>query len=125
MPFLELLTNATLSREQSKELALSLSKTASEILRKPEALISVRVQANEVLTFAGTHDPCFQLRITSLGNLKPDNNILFSKAFADFLKIKIGVENDRGYIVFSDPGYKGTTGAELWGSKHLSNASQK
>lgn len=45
----------------------------------------------------------FQLRITCLGNLKPDNNIGFSKAFADFLKEHIGVENDRGYIVFYDP----------------------
>ncbi|KKZ68187.1 hypothetical protein EMCG_06148 [[Emmonsia] crescens] len=120
MPFLELLTNVTLSREQSKELALSLSRAASEILKKPESLISVQIRADEILTFAGTHDPCFQLRITCLGNLKPDNNISFSKAFTDFLKENIGVENDRGYIVFYDPnypniGYKGTTGAELWG----------
>ncbi|PGH01642.1 hypothetical protein GX51_05084 [Blastomyces parvus] len=120
MPFLELLTNAALSREQSKDLALSLSKKAAEILQKPESLISVQVRVDEILTFAGTHDPCFQLRITSLGSFTPDNNIRFSKAFTDFLKNKIGVENDRGYIIFYDPnypnvGYKGTTGAELWG----------
>lgn len=81
MPFLELLTNATLSREQSKELALSLSKTASEILRKPEALISVRVQANEVLTFAGTHDPCINPSVATSKSL----NFPFHKA--DCLRI--------------------------------------
>ncbi|EEQ92561.1 uncharacterized protein BDCG_07681 [Blastomyces dermatitidis ER-3] len=120
MPFLELLTNVALSREQSKDLALSLSKTAAEILQKPESLISVQVRADEILTFAGTHDPCFQLRITSLGNLTPENNICYSEAFTEFLKAKIGVENSRGYIVFYDPnypniGYKGTTAAKLWG----------
>ncbi|OJD28027.1 hypothetical protein ACJ73_00582 [Blastomyces percursus] len=118
MPFLELLTNVTLPRAEDH--ALSLSKTAAEMLEKPESLISFQVCVDEILTFAGTHDPCFQLRITSLGNLTPDNNIRFSKAFTDFLKAKIGVENGRGYIVFYDPnypniGYKGTTAAKLWG----------
>jgi phenylpyruvate tautomerase len=46
----------------------------------------------------------FQLRITSLNNLQPDKNIGYSKAFSTFLKEKIGVENDRGYIIFYDPG---------------------
>ncbi|EEH38237.1 hypothetical protein PAAG_01158 [Paracoccidioides lutzii Pb01] len=119
MPFIELLTNVALSREQSKELALSLSKVSARILKKPESFISVQIRSDEVLTFAGTHDPCFQMRVTSLGNLNPDDNVNFSKAFAEFLKEEIGVTNDRGYVIFYDPdyanlGYKGTTGAKLW-----------
>ncbi|PGH05009.1 hypothetical protein AJ79_06895 [Helicocarpus griseus UAMH5409] len=103
MPFLELLTNVALSREQSKDLAISLSNKASEALKKPVALIGVQIRADEILTFAGTHDPCFQLRVTSLGS-QPDKNVDLSKTFTDFLNEKIAVENDRGYVVFFDPG---------------------
>ena len=143
MPFLELITNVTLTRAQTEELALSLSAHAAETLQKPESAFGINVRANEVLTFAGNWDPCtlpllqtlsdesqpprdwlrsiqalqlqitnrdfgfcvgFQLRITSLNNLQPDKNIGYSKAFSTFLKEKIGVENDRGYIIFYDPG---------------------
>jgi hypothetical protein len=46
----------------------------------------------------------FQLRITGLANLQPEKNNGYSKAFSAFLKEKIGVENDRGYVIFHDMG---------------------
>ena len=46
----------------------------------------------------------FQLRITSLSNPQPEKNVSYSKAFSTFLKEKIGVENDRGYILFHELG---------------------
>lgn len=42
----------------------------------------------------------FQLRITSLNVLQPEKNIGYSEAFSAFLKEKIGVDNNRGYILF-------------------------
>ena len=58
MPFIELITNVTLTRAQTEELALSLSAHAAETLKKPEIAFGINVRANEVLTFAGNWDPC-------------------------------------------------------------------
>jgi phenylpyruvate tautomerase len=58
MPFLELITNVTLTRAQTEEVALSLSAFAAETLKKPESAFGINVRANEVLTFAGTWAPC-------------------------------------------------------------------
>jgi hypothetical protein len=58
MPFVELITNVSLTRAQAEELALSLSACAAETLQKPEFAFGINVRANEVLTFAGNQDPC-------------------------------------------------------------------
>lgn len=58
MPFVELITNVTLTRAQAEEVALSLSAFAAETLKKPESAFGINVRANEVLTFAGNWDPC-------------------------------------------------------------------
>jgi len=58
MPFVELVTNVSLTRAQAEELALSLSACAAETLQKPEIAFGINVRANEVLTFAGNQDPC-------------------------------------------------------------------
>jgi hypothetical protein len=61
MPFVELITNVSLTRAQTEELALSLSACAAETLQKPEVAFGINVRANEVLTFAGNQDPCMLL----------------------------------------------------------------
>jgi hypothetical protein len=61
MPFLELITNVTLTRAQAEEVALSLSAFAAVTLKKPESAFGINVRANEVLTFAGNWDPCMLL----------------------------------------------------------------
>jgi len=50
----------------------------------------------------------------SLGGLSPESNEEYSKSLFSYLEEKIGVTDDRGYIVFEDPGraymgYKSTT----------------
>jgi phenylpyruvate tautomerase len=64
MPFVELITNVSLTRAQTEELALSLSACAAETLQKPEFVFGINVRANEVLTFAGNWDPCMLLVLT-------------------------------------------------------------
>ncbi|OJT13039.1 Macrophage migration inhibitory factor [Trametes pubescens] len=102
MPALELKTNVVVA--DPKAFSLEFSKFAAKTLEKPEGYVSVSYVHQEYLTFAGTFDPAFILSITNLGNINPENNQVLSKAFAAFLKEKLGVEDTRGYIAFSDPG---------------------
>ncbi|KAF9448885.1 Tautomerase/MIF [Macrolepiota fuliginosa MF-IS2] len=107
-----------------KAFALEFSKFGAEVLGKPEAYITVQYQYNETITFGGTFDPAFTLKIFSLGNLSHDKNEQYSKTISEWLGKKLGLKNDRGYIVFIDPGnsyigyvFQGTTFGTIFGSK--------
>ncbi|KAL1742108.1 Tautomerase/MIF superfamily [Schizophyllum fasciatum] len=135
MPFLDLTVNIPIP--DAKALSLELSKFGAKVLGKPEAYISVAIKVNETLTFAGTHDPAFILAITSLGNVNPASNEKYSKAISEWLKEKLNLSSDRGYMyvpslltttahnntwfsAFLDPGnanlgYQGTTFATIFG----------
>ena len=70
------------------------------------------------MTFAGTTDPAFTLLVvrrsfshlsenltsthpisqTSLDNITPEKNEVYSKELAAFLEAKLGLKSDRGYM---------------------------
>lgn len=102
MPTLELTTNVKIP--DLKAFALEFSKFGAEILGKPEKYISTNVRYNEFQTFNGTLEPAFTLTVVSLDNLNAEANERYSKAIFDFLNTKLGVQGDRGYVTFVDPG---------------------
>ncbi|KAF9484916.1 Tautomerase/MIF [Pholiota conissans] len=120
MPTLNLITNVKIP--DAKAFALEFSKFGADILKKPEAYISVIITYNETLTFGGTFEPAFSLRIDSLDNINEQLNEGYSKAFFEFFKEKLGTPGNRGYITFIDPGrgnmgHEGTTFATIFGGK--------
>ncbi|ETW85382.1 hypothetical protein HETIRDRAFT_470362 [Heterobasidion irregulare TC 32-1] len=117
MPTLALTTNVKLA--DPKAFALEFSKAGAQILGKPEAYISVLYHYEEILTFNGTFDPALSLEITSLDNISPEANEVYSKALFEFFEKHLGVSSARGYINFNDPGraflgYKGTTFEQIF-----------
>ncbi|KAF5331155.1 hypothetical protein D9619_006056 [Psilocybe cf. subviscida] len=126
MPTLNLITNVKASRTgtipDAKAFALEFSKLGAETLNKPETYISVIITYNELLTFGGTFDPAFSLRIDSLDNINREVNEVYSKTFFQFFKEKLGTAGNRGYITFIDPGranmgHEGVTFATIFGEK--------
>ncbi|THU96356.1 Tautomerase/MIF [Dendrothele bispora CBS 962.96] len=120
MPALELKTNVKIPNLQ--EYMKEFSKFSANALGKPEEYICVLVLQDQPMTFRGSTEPAFFLNITSLGNINPDANIGYSAAFFEYFKKTLGVDGDRGYISFIDPGtenlgYKGTTFSALWANK--------
>ncbi|KAF8918582.1 Tautomerase/MIF superfamily [Mucidula mucida] len=99
MPSLELKTNATIS--DLNTFALEFSKRSAEILGKPEGYITVSVVPVPIMTFAGTMEPAFTLIVTSLDNITPEKNDVYSKELAQFLNEKLGLKSDRGYMFVS------------------------
>ncbi|KAH9935809.1 Tautomerase/MIF [Amylocystis lapponica] len=119
MPSLELRTNVHLA--DPKPFIFEFSALAAEALSKPPQYISVSYDYNETLTFGGTFEPAFLLTVTSLDNLKPDLNEVYSKALFGFFKERLGIQGNRGYITFLDPGraylgHEATTFATIFGS---------
>ncbi|QRW26908.1 macrophage migration inhibitory factor [Rhizoctonia solani] len=131
MPAVVLTTNVKPRDEaHEKELVLDLSKArisnpqtfSAQTLGKPEKYISVAFNYVGTLSFHGTFDPAFLLHITSLGNINPEVNEVYSKAFFEHFKEKLNIPGDRGYITFYDPGnaylgHEGTTFATIFGKK--------
>ncbi|PPQ97963.1 hypothetical protein CVT26_003112 [Gymnopilus dilepis] len=102
MPTLNLVTNVKL--DNPKVFVKEFSKFGADTLNKPEQYISVIFTYNELVTFGGTFDPAFSLRIDSLDNISEQQNENYSKAFFGFFEEKLGVKGHRGYVTYIDPG---------------------
>ncbi|KAI0027977.1 Tautomerase/MIF superfamily [Vararia minispora EC-137] len=99
---------------------LEFQKFAGATFKSPEAYMATSFEYQQHLCFAGTFEPAFLLTVGSLGNINPENNVAFSKAFFEYLGRTLGVPDDRGYISFHDAGranvgFKSTTMAKLLG----------
>jgi phenylpyruvate tautomerase len=112
MPTLTLTTNV--APQDEKSFIQNLSSFAAKALSKPEQYIVINLVNNPLLYFNRSFEPAYTLHIVSLGNLSPELNEGYSKLFSEYLTKELGLKDDRGYIVFEDPGmaymgYKGTT----------------
>ncbi|KAK0184081.1 Tautomerase/MIF [Armillaria mellea] len=99
MPIIELTTNVKVP--DSKAFTTALSQKSAEILGMTK-YVTVTYKYDESMIFGGTYDPAFTM------------NVLTVLGFFEFFEKELGIPNDRGYIVFNDPGadrlgYKGTT----------------
>ncbi|KAF8881954.1 Tautomerase/MIF superfamily [Gymnopilus junonius] len=118
MPTLNLVTNVKL--DDPRAFITEFSKFGADTLNKPEQYISVIFTYNELVTFAGTFDPAFSLRIDSLDNISEQQNEGYSKAFFEFFEEKLGTKGNRGYVTYIDPGrpnmgFESTTFATIFG----------
>ncbi|KAG8787573.1 hypothetical protein FRC15_008929 [Serendipita sp. 397] len=118
MPYIDLITNVKLSEDKQLEVVQALSKTGASVLGKPESYMSASYTHNSSLIFAGTTDPCFQIRLISIG-LTVEKCPEVSRALSEILKNLIGLDSSRGYMQLTDPtaertGYSSTTFGELW-----------
>ena len=60
--------------------------------------ISVHVQAQQMMSFGGTTDPCALIDVMSIGKLGVEENKVLSKTIFDFIKEKLGIEGTRYYM---------------------------
>ncbi|KAI0035652.1 Tautomerase/MIF superfamily [Vararia minispora EC-137] len=81
-----------------KAFNLELSQLAAKTFNKVERIILVSFDYQPHMSFAGTFEPAFLLAINSVGNMTPENNIVYSKIFFDFFGRTLGAPDDRGYM---------------------------
>ncbi|KAL5524762.1 hypothetical protein ACEPAF_9908 [Sanghuangporus sanghuang] len=115
MPEINLTTNIKV--DDPKALVLELSELAAEVMGKKESLIQARYIYSEYQTFGGSFDPAFSLEIRDIYS-SPEASEKCSKAFSEFLTAKLGVNNNRGFVICLNPGaehigFMGTTVANF------------
>lgn len=86
------------------EFIKKLSKFAADILGKPESYVTVILHDEAKQSWNGTFDPAYVIKVISLGGISAHKNILTSQTMSIFLNENLGVQPNRGYIVFEDPG---------------------
>ncbi|KAL5501348.1 hypothetical protein ACEPAH_8608 [Sanghuangporus vaninii] len=101
MPEINLTTNIKI--DDPKALVLELSKLVAEMTGKKESFVQARYIYTEYQTFAGSFDPAFSLEIRDIHS-SPEASEKYSKAFSEFLTAKLGVNNNRGFVICLNPG---------------------
>ena len=100
MPLLEISTNTII--ENAQEVARQASKLTAEILGKPESYVMIKLQAEQILLFAGSDEAAAHVKLKSLG-LPEDKTTEFSARLCDFIESELTIKSARIYIEFSSP----------------------
>jgi phenylpyruvate tautomerase len=108
MPLVSLQTNRLLTEEQSGELLAGISKTAAQLIGKPEQYVMVTIHQGPAM-MAGTRQDCAFLDIRSIGGLNPQVNRQLSAALGQLLQRALNLEPRRIYLNFVD------VPADQWG----------
>jgi len=101
MPLIRMETSAALNDSQKTELALALSKIASDATGKSESYVMAVVTQAEV-TMAGKTGPAAFLDIRSIGAINQKVNRQISSGVAVLLDKTLGIPADRVYLSFND-----------------------
>ncbi|CAG8505211.1 10451_t:CDS:2 [Ambispora gerdemannii] len=103
MPYVEVKTNVKI-QDHTKFLK-SLNDLSVKLLKKPNSYISVSLQDDVSLLFAGTDSPAYVVHVNSLGTFdNSEYNKEISKQYSEFLQQELGATSDRGYIFMNDGG---------------------
>jgi phenylpyruvate tautomerase len=112
MPNLTINTNIPRSKFPANFCA-DMTKVLADTLSKPESYCVVHVNADQMMTWAGSSEPCASCTCTSIGQLGVEPNKKHSKAIMAELN-KLGIPSSRIYIHFidskpGDMGYNNST----------------
>ena len=97
---LEVTSNLVLSDAEKMNCLQTLSKTAEELLEKPESVVMTAWHVAK-MTFAGNESPTIYLAIKSI-RLPDDTPQQVVREFCERLHLATGVATDRIFITFED-----------------------
>eukprot|EP00048_Salpingoeca_helianthica_P015096 m.225038 g.225038 ORF g.225038 m.225038 type:complete len:146 (+) comp16602_c0_seq1:148-585(+) len=101
MPLLRILFN--IPRPAAVEpLTKKLSALTAELLGKPEAVVMVVLQFDQVITLGGAAGPAALIQINSIGKISPEENLKYTKGFISVLGSDLHVPADRIFLNFTD-----------------------
>ncbi|ODQ54743.1 Tautomerase/MIF [Saitoella complicata NRRL Y-17804] len=100
--WIELRTNVKIP--DSVFFAKALSSYIAQKFNRSEEQIGVTIEHGKLLLLGGTLDPAYFLTVTSLSMLTPTHNRRHAATMSNWLAENLGVQPDRGYLRFVDPG---------------------
>ncbi len=108
MPYLRIQTNQTVLPEERDTLLAEASRTAAEMLGKPERYVMVALRDGVPMVFAGSDAPCVYLELKSIG-LPDERTAELSASLCELMERQLQVSRERVYIEFA------SAERHLWG----------
>jgi phenylpyruvate tautomerase len=115
MPLINVYTSAEPPAAAATDaLLLSLSRTLSQHLGKPESYVMTCLVPRTRMTFGGTTAPACYAELKNVGAVPPNLAQTMSRELGALLSLALGVRTDRIYIEFTEAegrlwGYDGST----------------
>jgi phenylpyruvate tautomerase len=103
MPFIDVLTSASLPPESDQHALLTrISRATSERLGKPESYVMTRLAAGASMTFGGSVEPCCFVDVRGIGTPASEQTSALSAELCQHLEAALGVSPARTFVVFTD-----------------------
>ncbi|KAI6181676.1 putative Macrophage migration inhibitory factor [Aphelenchoides besseyi] len=99
MPILQIVTNLPKSKFTA-DFVKKASTKASELTERPEQVIEVVVQADQIISFAGTQEPAAYVFLGGIHCLSEERRGPIGKSLNEFLVNELGLKSERFYIHF-------------------------
>nr|ANB86946.1 macrophage migration inhibitory factor [Paracentrotus lividus] len=100
MPSFQIFTNVK-EADLPENFFSDLTSVFQEAIGKPQKYICVHLSPNQMMSFAGSTDPCAVVNVMSIGKLGVEENKVITKIVTGEMA-KIGVNADRMYVMFRD-----------------------
>ncbi|MBO4414234.1 MAG: hypothetical protein J5830_05960 [Clostridia bacterium] len=107
MPFAELKTNVSVSKEDEIKIKSELAECVALFPGKTERWLMVNVIPDSRLWFGGSDEPCAIIDIQVFGNLKPSDCEKVTAAVTDKISAILPIPAERIYVKYA--------GCSLWG----------
>uniref|UniRef100_A0A1I7S5K4 L-dopachrome isomerase n=1 Tax=Bursaphelenchus xylophilus TaxID=6326 RepID=A0A1I7S5K4_BURXY len=95
MPLIEVRTNVKKEKIPAGFLK-RLSQKGSELSLKPESLILAQINPDQIMSFAGTEEPCATVTFRCIGNIKDPKQIhVIAAEINKFISTELGIKPER------------------------------
>ena len=102
MPFINIKTNVTVSKEKSEQIKSSLGKSISLLPGKSETWLMIEIEHNQLMYFKGSNNPCAMVKVDLYGSSSKDNYNKLASAITSLLNEELDINSDRIYVRFEE-----------------------
>lgn len=101
MPFIQVISNQTLTEEQTLTLKARMGKAITQMPGKSEQWLMVHIRDGEKLFFAGSGEPCAMVQVRSFGGEQPAESYdALTAEITQACTACLAVPPDRCYVAY-------------------------
>lgn len=113
MPFINVKTNACVSKKKAEIIKSNLGLSITAIPGKSEGWLMVDIEDNRRLYFRGTDEPAAMVEVSLYGNASSNSLSVLTSNITGILTDVIGISSDRIYVSYMSTENWGWNGSNL------------